>query len=291
MSNIEIASHAGPNMEIDSSDAVIAAPNSHRILLENEKVRVLEIIIPPGQKEPMHTHRWPSVMMIDSSTRIRYYDESGKSSEYDEKATTGEPFVEWLGPEGLHAVENLDQTKTYHGIRIELKSDLHTRWPHRWLTPKAEAKDSPLHGLGVFAKEKILKGEPVNVFGGIAVPVWEIEEYRKVNGHIGVQVSDQFFMVPSSREELKEKGIFNHSCEPNVGFNTSVTMVAIRDIEPNEELLMSYAFMESAFFEPFTCNCGSLNCRKTIDNNIWKDPEFQEEYKNYYSPYLKDKIV
>lgn len=169
-------------------------------------------------------------------------------------------------------------------------ADLHNKWPHRWLTPKAEAKESSLHGLGVFAKEKIRKGEPINVFGGIAVPISEIEEYRKIIGHAGVQVSDHFFVVPSSRDELKEKGIFNHSCEPNAGFNSSVTMVAIRDIEPGEELLMNYAFMESRF-EAFDCHCGSPACRKIVDSDTWKDAEFQKKYGNYYSPYLKAKII
>lgn len=172
-----------------------------------------------------------------------------------------------------------------------MNPDLHSRWPHRWLTPKAESKKSPMHGWGVFAKEKILKGEDINVFGGIAVPLSEIEEYRKINDHAGIQVNDRFFIVPATREEIEERGIFNHSCEPNVGFNnSSVTMAAIRDVEAGEELVMSYAFMESAYFEPFTCNCGSLNCRKIIDNNTWKDKEFQAKYGEYYSPYLKGKI-
>ena len=70
--------------------------------------------------------------------------------------------------------------------------DLHNRWPHRWLTPKAESRKSPIEGWGVFAKEKILKGEDINVFGGIAVPLSEIEEYRKINGHAGVQVNDVY---------------------------------------------------------------------------------------------------
>ncbi len=169
--------------------------------------------------------------------------------------------------------------------------DLHTRWPHRWLTSKAESRKSSTHGWGVFAKEKIFKGEDVNVFGGIVVPISEIEEYRKINGHAGITVNDRFFLVPATREEVETLGIFNHSCEPNVGFNnSSVTMVAIRDIEANEELFMSYLFMESNYFEPFTCQCGSPNCKKIINKDSWKDPEFQNKYKEYYSPYLKAKI-
>lgn len=167
--------------------------------------------------------------------------------------------------------------------------DLHERWSHRWLTPKAEPRLSSIHRYGVFAKEDIRKDEPINVFGGIVVPKTEIKEYRKIISHAGVQVSDDFFIVPSSNEEILQQGIFNHSCEPNVGFNSSVTMVAMKDIEVGKELVMNYAFMES-YFESFECNCGSSECRKVIDSNSWKDSEFQKKYSKYYSPYLRSKM-
>ena len=40
----------------DSLDAVVAAPGSHRVVLENELTRVLEVTIAPGEREPEHTH-------------------------------------------------------------------------------------------------------------------------------------------------------------------------------------------------------------------------------------------
>ncbi len=167
--------------------------------------------------------------------------------------------------------------------------DLHEKWPHRWLTPKAKPGNSSIHRYGIFAKEDIKQGEPINAFGGIAVPKSEIQEYRKTISHAGVQVSDDFFIVPSSKEEITERGIFNHSCEPNVGFNSSVTMVAIRDIKQGEELVMNYAFMETDF-DSFECKCGSSECRKIINSNSWKDSGFQSKYLKYYSPYLRNKI-
>lgn len=105
----------------DADDAVVAAPRSHRILIENDAVRVLEIIIAPGDKEPFHTHRWPSVMLVDQRTRIRYYG-ADKVLEFESPEYV-EPTLgpTWLEPEGLHAVENLDPTTPYHGIRIEIK--------------------------------------------------------------------------------------------------------------------------------------------------------------------------
>jgi uncharacterized protein len=168
--------------------------------------------------------------------------------------------------------------------------NLHEKWPHRWLTPKAVPRDSKIHRYGIFAVEDIKEGEPINVFGGIAVPRSEIHEYRKLVSHAGVQVSDDFFIVPASNEEVKEQGIFNHSCEPSVGFNSSVTMVAIRDISVGEELVMNYAFMEMDF-ESFECKCGTSMCRKVIDSNTWQDSEFQRQYGRYYSPYIQAKFV
>lgn len=113
-----------------SLDAVAAAPDSHRVLLENDTVRVVEVTVAPGVREPVHTHRWPSVMLVDEAARIRYYGEEGElefeSPESVGITTVGEalrttpPRSEWMEPEGPHAVENVD-TRRYHAIRVELK--------------------------------------------------------------------------------------------------------------------------------------------------------------------------
>ena len=74
-----------------------------------------------------------------------------------------------------------------------------------------------------------------------------------------------------------------------MGFNSSVTMIAIRDIVSGEELVMNYAFMETDF-EAFACQCGTAACRGEINKDTWRVAEFQKQYSTYYSPYLKDKI-
>lgn len=48
----------------ESLDALRAAPESHRLLFENDVVRVLETTIAPDQTTPMHTHRWPSILSL-----------------------------------------------------------------------------------------------------------------------------------------------------------------------------------------------------------------------------------
>lgn len=102
-------------------DAPIAAPNSHKIKIENDKVRTLEVSIPPGVKEPMHTHRLSSVMIVTSSAKIKYYDSNEEAKEYPRRdVDVDNPFIEGLEPEGLHAVENIDRVP-YLALRIEIK--------------------------------------------------------------------------------------------------------------------------------------------------------------------------
>jgi len=101
-------------------DAVHAAPDSHSVVLENKNVRVLEIQVEPGTKEPFHTHKYPSVLVITNKARLRYYGADMSFSHETGRGQPGTSYTEWHGPEDLHAVENID-TFTYHAFRIELK--------------------------------------------------------------------------------------------------------------------------------------------------------------------------
>jgi hypothetical protein len=102
-----------------SMDAVVAAPGSHRVLFENDDVRVLEVTIAAGHREPEHTHRYPSVMIVDGPARIRYY--RGDTLTFSSPPDPGPAGTRasWLAPEGPHSVENVDD-HPYHAIRVEL---------------------------------------------------------------------------------------------------------------------------------------------------------------------------
>jgi hypothetical protein len=102
-------------------DALQAAPASHRVLLDNDRVRVLEVVIEPGAREPEHTHQAPGVMIVDEPARIRYYQGVELRFESQTLAQSQPGMrVRWMEPEGPHSVENIDQRR-YHAIRIELK--------------------------------------------------------------------------------------------------------------------------------------------------------------------------
>ncbi len=118
----------------DSLDAVKAAPNSHKVLFENDKVRILEVTVEPHGFEPMHTHRYPSVMFGPGNDTSHYdiiyykYDYDSikpiyfaKDSIYQHSggAGTGEHFMK---PEGPHRIKNLSNVRIM-AFRVEFKID------------------------------------------------------------------------------------------------------------------------------------------------------------------------
>lgn len=98
-------------------DALVAAPDSHTVVFENDSVRVLRVVIPEGVSEPVHVHRLPSVMFVHTAARIRYcVPDRGTVWE---SRSGGEP--QWLEPEGPHWIENVDD-RPYEAYRVELKA-------------------------------------------------------------------------------------------------------------------------------------------------------------------------
>ncbi len=186
-------------------------------------------------------------------------------------------------PAGYHGREVLVEQYRESGKQTDS-----LRWRQRNVTPKAFATASKISGCGLIAKEEMAKGEIVVVYGGLIVPKNEIMEYHNTVSHLGIQVSDDFFICPTSKEDAKI-GALNHSCEPNCGFKDSITVVAMRDIAPGEELTIDYAMEESYRFA-FDCVCGSRSCRKKLTPDDWKITDLQKRYDGYFSPYLQEKI-
>lgn len=48
----------------DSLDAVIAAPDNHKVVYEDSTVRILQVLLDGHKEEPIHTHKWKSIMWI-----------------------------------------------------------------------------------------------------------------------------------------------------------------------------------------------------------------------------------
>lgn len=104
-------------------DAVISAPEHHKVLMENDEVRVLEVTLAPGAVEPVHHHRWPSVLYITEAGD--FIDRDGEGNVIMDTREMPAPLVfpltMWKDPEAPHSVENLSTTTTIRLIRMELK--------------------------------------------------------------------------------------------------------------------------------------------------------------------------
>ena len=95
-------------------DPVKVAPNAFKVLLENDRVRVLEIRLKPGRKLPMHTHP-PYLVYALTPHKVRVTFRGGNKKEVKIKAG------EVLWSDGVsHAVENIGTTEA-HVLNIEFK--------------------------------------------------------------------------------------------------------------------------------------------------------------------------
>ena len=72
----------------------------------------------------------------------------------------------------------------------------------------------------------------------------------------------------------------NHSCEPNVFVDAgTLTIVAIRDIQPGEDVQFFYPANEWHMSVPFECTCGTASCLGTISGAKEMDQEVLGRYR------------
>ena len=135
-----------------------------------------------------------------------------------------------------------------------------------------EIRKSDVHGTGVFAMREIKKGERVAEYVGEKVfsedgqriedesmkkngttYIFELDDKHDLNGDVG----------------YNDARFINHSCDPNCESDIvegHVWIVAVRDIEPGEEISYSYDFDfdDESEYKKHVCRCGSKKCRGFI---------------------------
>ncbi len=90
-------------------------------------------------------------------------------------------------------------------------------------------------GHGVYAAAAIRRGELLVVFAGSAVERSEIASLPPDRRRLLLQVEEDLYLL-SDIEGWADW--VNHCCEPNAGLRGQVSLVAMRDIEPGEEILL-----------------------------------------------------
>ncbi|MBS0578454.1 MAG: SET domain-containing protein-lysine N-methyltransferase [Proteobacteria bacterium] len=154
--------------------------------------------------------------------------------------------------------------------------------------PLIEVRDSPVHGLGVFALRRIRKGTRVIEYLGERVP------HKEADRRYDLKPADDnhtFLFIVDSRTVI-DAGVggnaarfINHTCAPNcesVTQNRRVFIEAIRTIEKGEELAYDYQIEWDPSDPPnideiFACRCGAPDCRGTM---LWPPPGERRKKKS-----------
>ena len=104
-------------------DALVAAPRHHVLLFENERVRVLDTTVAPGETVPLHTHRWPATLYILSWSDFMRRNGEGDVVVDSRSAGFAPPVgsAVWTEPLAPHTLENVG-TADLRAISVEIKS-------------------------------------------------------------------------------------------------------------------------------------------------------------------------
>ena len=139
--------------------------------------------------------------------------------------------------------------------------------------PSVEVRDSPIHGLGVFAATQLNKGGSVGLYDGRR---YTAKQLLQVDWNL--KLTYLFGLSDGSTIDGGEGGNatrhLNHACAPNCEAveeddaegRVVVRIVALKRIRVGQELFIDYGLVadESARPGDYACRCGAKNCRGTM---------------------------
>lgn len=158
-----------------------------------------------------------------------------------------------------------------------------------YLSEKLVARENPAKGgWGIFAQQPVKAGELLIFWGGVIVNFKELMALPEETRIHTIQVEEDLFQVPVQPGEAAD--MINHSCDPNAGLSSPISIVAMRDIPAGEEVCFDYATCDSQPYDEFDCGCGTALCRGRVTGDDWQKPELWARYNGYFMPYLQRRI-
>lgn len=167
---------------------------------------------------------------------------------------------------------------------------MYSKWESTsYLSPKLVTKVHPEKGgWAVFAAVPIRAQELLSVWGGDIMTLEQVYKLPPETRRYSVQVEEDLYLVTTRQPEGSD--FINHSCAPNAGLAGQISLVAMRDILPGEEICFDYAMSDGSPYDEFSCACGASTCRGQVTGHDWTRPELWERYAGYFSPYLHRRI-
>lgn len=97
-------------------DVLKVIASGYHLLMENEKVRVMEMRLNPGQKSPMHNHPHGHAVYVFKDAKLKLSFPDGNSAEFELKSGQ----VLWIEA-GPHETKNIGATEG-HNLVVEIKN-------------------------------------------------------------------------------------------------------------------------------------------------------------------------
>lgn len=146
---------------------------------------------------------------------------------------------------------------------------------------------SKISGYGLFVKEKVKKGERICYIKG--------QKKFKINRSIKDTLANPDWVGVRKNwwiDPIPPFKFLNHSCNPNAGIKGSVTLCALRNIKPDEEITVDYSTFEGderwQLEGGKMCLCGEKNCRGVIKSIHYLPKSTFVKYLPLVSSYFKE---
>lgn len=128
------------------------------------------------------------------------------------------------------------------------------------ISPKVEVRESPLHGMGVFAIESIEEKEIIEVSYCVLIPLIEYKRNETVGRYFFTSPTPQMVAMP-----LGYAMVYNHSPHPNLEYSflseDIMEFVASKPIKVGEEICHKYC-SEEKFKEYYKVINNEISCTR-----------------------------
>ncbi len=139
---------------------------------------------------------------------------------------------------------------------------------------RIELRQSPIHGRGVFALQRLATGSRLIEYKGERITHREADRRHGRDtvdegpDHTFLMTLDRRYVIDATASRGWAKWI-NHSCEPNVEaliVGSRIYIFALRYIRRGEELFLDYGLNVDADDDParYRCRCQTSSCRGTL---------------------------
>ncbi len=129
-----------------------------------------------------------------------------------------------------------------------------------WLTEPIYVAPSAIDKVGIFSSQPLRSGDTIFQVIGQYIRNGYSAEFAQM-GPNWIGISKELWLDPDTANPMN---FMNHSCEPNSIVTEGLKVIALRDIQAGEEIVMDYSTTEIDPFWQMPCHCNKPSCRKVI---------------------------